>query len=219
MPQVQPATPSKTPTRPPEQPLTPEQRHRRRVMSALRAFCESLSKLAERLTFRFRSTEAAQAIREYVEQIGEIRTPAEARDILGEILESPRGAIKPPQLDQSIRAALQALFNAMDIGAGIQWPRELMTLQSILAAMADPYAAARLDLCTLQLASGASAIYVELGPDVAIPRPQPQSPAANHSNSVGVTPSPATSRSVTASRSRNVPVKIGSQSTIACAAT
>lgn len=217
MPQVQTAIPSKTPTRPPEAPLTPEQRHRRRVMHALRAFAESLSKLAERLTFRFRSTEAAQAIREYVEQIGEIRTPAEARDILGEILESPRGAIKPPQLDQSIRAALQALFNAMDAGNGMQWPRELMTLAAVMGAMNDPYAAARLDLCTLQLASGASAIYVELGPDVAIPRPQ--SPAANHSNSVGVTPSPATSRSVTASRSRNVPLKIGSQSTMASAAT
>lgn len=186
-------------------------------MLALRAFAENLSKLADRLTFRFRSTEAAQAIREYVEQIGEIRTPAEARDILGEILESPRGAIKPPQLDQSIRAGLQALFNAMDRGAGMEWPRELMALSAVMAAMNDPYAAARLDLCTLQLASGATAMYIELGPDVAIPRVQ--SPAANHSNSVGVTPSPATSRSVTASRSRNVAVKTGSQSTMAVAAT
>lgn len=193
---------------------TPEQRHRKRVMEALRVFSTTLDVIAQRLVFRFRSTEAAQAIREYLEQIGDIRSPAEARDILGEILESPRGAIRPPQLDQLIRAAMQALFNAMDAGTGLLWPRELMTVRELTAQMHDPYAAAKLDLSTLRLASGASAIYIELGPDVAIP----QSPAAIHSNSVAVMPSPATSRSVTASRARKVPTKTGSQSTAACAA-
>lgn len=215
MPQQPAAIRSPTPTRPSTVPPTPGERHRQRVMQALRTFSQQLETLAERITFKFRSTESAQAIAEYVEMMGDIRTPADARDRLGEILESQRGLIKPPQLEQSIRAAMQALFNAMDQGDGMTWPRELMRLQTIVSQMSDPYAAARLDLCSLRLANGAPGMYIELGPDVAIP----QSPAANHSNSVGVMPSPATSRSVTASRARNVATRTGSQSMATCAAT
>ena len=183
---------------------TPAARHRQRVMSALCTFAGRLTQLADYLVFRFRSTEAAQTIREYVEQIGDIVTPADARDILGEILQSERGAIKPPQLDQLIRSAIQALFNAMDMGDGLTWPLELMTAQALTNRMFDPYAAARMDLHSFKSPNGRG-LYIELGPNV-LP---PQLPAASHSNSVGVTPSPATSRRVTASRSGKVKTTSG----------
>ena len=197
-------------------PLT--DRHRARVMAALGKFCRRLETLAHLLVFRFRSTEAAETISEYIESINECRTPPDARDRLGEILQSPIGSIKPPQLDQFIRAGLQALFNAMDAADGVAWPRELMIAHDMGERMLDPYACASMDLHELRLSSGARAIYIEIGPDVPIPRVA-QSPAASHSNSVGVTPSPAISRRVTASRVGKVPTKIGAAATMACAAT
>lgn len=197
MPQTPPETLSKT--------LSP--RHRQRVMAALLSFRNLLELVAKMIVFRYRSTEAGETIAEYIEAIDEIRTLADARDRLGEILESPLGAIKPPQLDQKIRGTMQALFNAMDPGDGLRWPEQLILARQLAAGMVDPYSAARLDLRRIP----GGGVIVELGRSV-------QSPAASHSNSVGVTPSLATSRSVTASRSRNVPQKTGSASTMACAA-
>ena len=198
------------------------------MTAAILEFCNQLEKLADYLVFRFKSTESATAIREYIESIGDLSTPvnpAEARDILGEILESKRGAIKPPQLEILLRAAMQSLFNAMDEGDGLRWPGELILARAMIVRMFDPYAAAHLDMKTVRLPSGEVAMWIEIGPEVALPSApapapqlQPQSPAASHSNSVGVTPSLATSRRVTASKSRNVPTKIGSASTMACAA-
>lgn len=203
----QPVTPS---TQPPKN-HTPEERHRIRVMTAIRDFSNDLAKLAERLVFRFRSTEAAGAIQEYVESIGDIRTLAEARDILGEILESPSGSIKPLQLDTLIRAAMQSLFNAADRGDGMRWPTELMRMQSFVASMFDPYAATRLDLRELKLQGGTRGLFIELGPVVQLPLPPPQSPAASHSNSVARSSLPATSRRVTPSRSGKVQQPTGAQ--------
>lgn len=191
----------------PQTPTLTRPRHPRRVIAAIFDFRNQLELVAKMIVFRYRSTEAAETIREYVAEIDEIMTLADARDRLGEILESPLGAIKPPQLDQKIRGAMQALFNATDPGDGIKWPAELMLARQLGAAMFDPYNAARLDLRRIP----GGGVIVELGRSV-------QSPAANHSNSVGVVPSPATSRSVTPSRARNVPTKTGSASTVACAA-
>ena len=202
----QPVTPS---TQPPKN-HTPEERHRIRVMTAIRDFSNDLAMLAERLVFRFRSTEAAEAIQEYVEAIGDIRTLAGARDILGEILESPTGSIKPLQLDTLIRAAMQSLFNAADIGDGMRWPTELVRMQSYMASMCDPYAATRLDLRELKLQGGTRGLFIELGPVVPLP-PPPQSPAASHSNSVARSSLPATSRRVTPSRSGKVQQPTGAQ--------
>jgi len=202
----QPVTPS---TQPPKN-HTPEERHRIRVMTAIRDFSNDLAMLAERLVFRFRSTEAAEAIQEYVEAIGDIRTLAGARDILGEILESPTGSIKPLQLDTLIRAAMQSLFNAADIGDGMRWPTELVRMQTYMASMCDPYAATRLDLRELKLQGGTRGLFIELGPVVPLP-PVPQSPAASHSNSVARSSLPATSRRVTPSRSGKVQHPTGAQ--------
>ena len=191
----------------PHQTPQPNPRHRQRVMAALLHFRNDLERVSRMIVFRYRSTESAETITEYIEAIDEIASPADARDRLGEILESPRGAIKPPQLEQQIRGALQALFNAMDPAAGLQWPGELMLVQRLRAEMFDPYGAAKLDLRRIP----GGGMIVELGRLV-------QSPAANHSNSVAVAASPATSRSVTASKSRKVRTSAGSQSMIACAA-
>lgn len=185
---------------------TPNPRHRQRAMAALLHFRNRLEKVAEMIVFRYRSTEAGQTIAEYIESIDEIRTLEDGRDRLGEILESPLGAIKPPQLDQKIRGAIQALFNAMDPGDHLQWPAELMLANHLAAGMFDPYNAARLDLRRIP----GGGVIVELGRSV-------QSPAASHSNSVAVTPSPATSRSVTPSRSRKLPQYTGAASTMASA--
>lgn len=184
------------------------------MTDAIREFLGQLDKLADYLVFRFKSTESAGTIREYFDAIGELVTPvnpADARDILGEILESKRGAIKPPHLETLLRAAMQALFNAMDEGEGdgLRWPRELMLARSMAARMFDPYAAAHLDMRTIKLPSGDLAMWIEIGPEVALPtvslpQLQPQSPAASHSNSVGRAASPATSRRVTPSSSGKV---------------
>lgn len=184
------------------------------MTDAIREFLDQLDRLAEYLVFRFKSTESAETIREYFDAIGDLQmpvSPADARDILGEILESKRGAIKPPHLETLLRAAMQALFNAMDEGDGLRWPGELMLARAMAARMFDPYAAAHLDMRTVKLPSGDIAMWIEIGPEVALPSiPAPQlqleaqSPAASHSNSLGKSASPATSRRVTASPSGKV---------------
>jgi hypothetical protein len=180
-------------------------------MTVLREFSGQLERLADYLVFRFKSTESATAIREYLEGIGDIVTPADARDILGEILESKRGAIKPPHLEALLRAAMQSLFNAMDEGDGLRWPGELMLARAMAARMFDPYTAIHLDMRTIKLPSGEVAMWIEIGPEVAValpPGPR-QSPAAIHSNSVARVSSPAISRRVTASPSGKVKQTIG----------
>lgn len=191
------------------------------MTAAIREFCEQLDRMADYLVFRFKSTESAEAIREYFDAIGSLSTPvnpAEARDILGEILESKRGAIKPPQLEALLRASIQALFNAMDEGNGLRWPGELMLARAMAARMFDPYAAAHLDMRTIKLPSGEVAMWIEIGPEVALPAmplPQVQSPAASHSNSLGRAASPAISRRVTPSPSGKVKQATGAAAMMA----
>lgn len=204
MPQPQTLT---APPRPQPRTLTEEERHRKRVMGALSQFLGALERTAQMLDYRYRSSESSGTVREYLEMIADVRSPASARDRLGEILESPRGSIKPPQLDLVIRNVVRALFNAMDRGDGLRWPSDLLTAHQYMREMFDPYAAAR-----VQLRRGSSGtIVIVLGEEV-------QSPAASHSNSVAVTPSPATSRRVSASRSGKAKHATGAAATMACAA-
>lgn len=161
--------------REPEAP-TLQRRYRQRFMHALGASCNSLQKVAAMLRHRYRSEEAAETIEASLEMLLDCRSPADARDVLGQIIEERVvGTIKPPQLEVRIHTAISALFDA-SLQAS-DWPASLIVVAEQVAGMMDPYDAARGDVT--RLPTGAYVIVIgEAYQGGAL------MPAASHSNVV-----------------------------------
>jgi len=162
-------------TREPEAP-TLQRRHRQRFMHALGSACDSLQKVAAMLRHRYRSEEAAETIEASLEMLLDCRSPADARDVLGQIIqERVVGTIKPPQLEVRIHTAISALFDAS--APDSDWPASLITASEQVAGMMDPYDSARGDVT--RLPTGAYVIVIgEAYQGGAL------MPAASHSNVV-----------------------------------
>lgn len=145
-------------------------------MHALGSTCDSLQKVAAMLRHRYRSEEAAETIEASLEMLLDCRSPADARDVLGQIIqERVVGTIKPPQLEVRIHAAISALFAASLPES--DWPASLIEVSAQVAGMMDPYDAARGDVT--RLPTGAYVIVIgEAYQGEAL------SPAASHSNVV-----------------------------------
>lgn len=162
-------------TREPEAP-TLQRRHRQRFMHALGATCDSLQKVAVMLRHRYRSEEAAETIEASLEMLLDCRSPADSRDVLGQIIqERVVGTIKPPQLEVRIHTAISALFDASSPDS--DWPARLITAAEQVAGMMDPYDAARGDVT--RLPTGAYVIVIGEAY-----QGEPLMPATSHSNVV-----------------------------------
>jgi len=175
-------------------------RHRVRLMRALRRFAHALEQLANMVEFRFRSEEAGAVLRAHLEMIETVRTPSEARDILGELIEGHvPGAVRPPQLDSMLTETLQAMFEAASPADDQAWPAALLRASTLQTRMFDPYEAA--SACLTRLPTGTYVIAL-----------CDHVPMASQANSVSILADPATSRSVTRSSALNVSTENGSQS-------
>ena len=180
--------------------MSNEQRHRIRVMRALGRFAETLEKVAAMVVFRFRSTEAGDTLLAHRTMVDTIRSPAQALDVLGELMEGQvRGAIRPPQLDAMVTETIEALFAAATAGDHTAWPAHLLRAALLQRRMFDPYESAGAEITRL-----ASGTYVIALCD--------HVPIASQANSVAKSALPETSKSVTRSVSRNVRTAIESQS-------
>lgn len=188
---------------------TPCPRHRRRYMGALGRLCHHLRKLAEMLQHRYRSEEVAETLAAHLDMIEECRTPADARDVLGQLIEERvPGAIKPPQLEVRINAAIAAMF-----AAALQdsdWPALLIEVADQTAAMFDPYDAAANDIG--RLPTGSYVIVIGEVPQGA----RMVSPAASQPNSLASSSlPPKTSARTRRSPSGKVAKKAAETGTIA----
>ena len=160
----------------------------------------ALQQLAQMVEFRFRSLEAGTVLRAHLEMIESIRSPAEARDILGELIEGHvSGAVRPPQLDSMLTETLTAMFEAADHRDEQAWPAALLRASTMQARMFDPYESASASLTRLPTGTYVIALCDHV-------------PMASQANSVSTLADPATSRSVTRSSALNVSTENGSQS-------
>ncbi|WP_298625102.1 hypothetical protein [uncultured Zoogloea sp.] len=175
-------------------------RHRVRMMRALRRLAVALEQLAEMVEFRFRSTEAGAVLRAHLEMIESIRSPAEARDILGELIEGHvAGAVRPPQLDSMLTETLTAMFEAADCADEQAWPAALLRAATLQSRMFDPYESAGAAITRLPTGTYVIALCDHV-------------PMASQLNSVATSAEPETSRRVTRSSALKVSTANGSQS-------
>ena len=169
-------------------------------MRALRRLAVGLQQLADMVEFRFRSLEAGTVLRAHLEMIESIRSPAEARDILGELIEGHvAGAVRPPQLDSMLTETLRAMFEAADHRDEQAWPAALLRAATMQSRMFNPYESASASLTRLPTGTYVIALCDHV-------------PMASQANVVSVSADPETSRSVTRSVSRKVSTANGSQS-------
>ena len=132
-----------------------------------------------------------------------IRSPGEALDVLGEIMEGHvPGAIRPPQLDAMISETIAAIFAAASPGDHTAWPGHLLRAVLLQRRMFDPYASASADIT--KMPSGT--MVISLCDHV---------PIASQANSVSRSALPATSRSVTRSSSGKDSTASGAQAMMA----
>lgn len=144
-------------------------------MHALGKFAQSLQALARMVQHRYRSDEAAETLAAHIEMIEEVRSPADARDVLGQLIEERvPGTIKPPQLEVRVNTAIQALFEAALETS--DWPALLIRVAEQTAAMFDPYDSAGNDIARLPTGSYVIVIGEAHGGSTV--------PAASHSNSL-----------------------------------
>ena len=169
-------------------------------MRALRRLAVGLQQLADMVEFRFRSLEAGTVLRAHLEMIESIRSPAEARDILGELIEGHvAGAVRPPQLDSMLTETLRAMFEASDPSDEQAWPAAMLRASTLQTRMFDPYESASAELTRLPTGTYVIALCDHV-------------PMASQANVVSVSADPETSRSVTRSAARKVSTANGSQS-------
>ncbi len=205
MPPSQPKPPTR---REPDAP-DPATRHRKRVMLALGRWCRSLSDLAAMLVYRYRSDEAGATLRAHLGMIDDVRSPGQACDVLGQIIEERiAGTIKPPQLETLVDEVMQLLMAAASSTDATVWPALLLRAAQLQQRMFDPYDAAANDIT--RLPTGTYLIVVGPAPDVQVP-----GPAASHSNTVVSPATPATSKRVTRRPSAKVSIASGAASTMA----
>ena len=191
------------PPEPPKPTLTNDQRHRARVMLALRRFAVTLEKVAEMVVFRFRSTEAGDTLHAHRRMVETIRSPAQALDVLGELMEGQvRGAIRPPQLDALVTETIAALFAGASAGDHTLWPAHLLRAALLQRKMFDPYESAGAELTKLATGTYVIALCDHV-------------PMASQANSVARSALPATSKRVTRSPAGKDSTATGSQAMMA----
>lgn len=189
---------------------TPCPRHRRRYMGALGRLCNSLRQLATMLQHRYRSEEVAETLAAHLDMIEECRNPADARDVLGQIIEERvPGTIKPPQLEVRLNAAIKAMFDAALQTA--DWPALLIEVADQTCAMFDPYDSAAGDIG--RLPTGSYVIVIGELPYGG----KTVSPAASQLNSLAsLSLPPQTSAKTRRSPSGKVPKNTAETGTTAC---